>query len=429
MLCLLYFAQGFPWGFATIALLAFLSEAGHSKERTATIVTLAILPWTFKFLWAPVIDTFRLPAMGLRRPWIALAQLGMGVTLLGVWSTGEFSQDTTLDSIAMVFFFHNCFASLQDVATDALAVDLLDDSERGRVNGLMWGSKLLGISAGGAGLGTVIAHSGVETALLLQSTAIFLILLLVLRFPERTGEKRLPWSKGSVQTTSSVRSGDILAVARELIRAFSTPTTALAALVASLVLIAEGLYTPLTTDVFVKKFGWTAEAFSQRQGTFGVLGEVIGALAGGFLCDRFGRRRMAGCGLLLVSATLLTFGLTSSYWEHEAYPRLLLLPAFKGSMAFTTVCFFSLYMKISWTSAAASQFTIYMALNNVGYTIGNQLNKINSWFRWSLSDANFYVLGGVVALVPIVGLLFLRPDTIAERKIAETPVSTDAPAG
>ena len=47
--------------------------------------------------------------------------------------------------IAWVFFVHNCFASLQDVATDALAVDLLEDDERGRVNGMMWASKLLGI--------------------------------------------------------------------------------------------------------------------------------------------------------------------------------------------------------------------------------------------------------------------------------------------
>lgn len=37
LFCLLYFAQGMPWGFATVALLAALSEAGHAEEMTATV--------------------------------------------------------------------------------------------------------------------------------------------------------------------------------------------------------------------------------------------------------------------------------------------------------------------------------------------------------------------------------------------------------
>ena len=88
LLCLLYFCQGLPWGFATIALLATLSEAGHSRTDTATITAMAILPWTFKFFWAPMIDSFRMPSLGIRRPWIVIAQLGMSVTLFGAWSSG-----------------------------------------------------------------------------------------------------------------------------------------------------------------------------------------------------------------------------------------------------------------------------------------------------------------------------------------------------
>jgi PAT family beta-lactamase induction signal transducer AmpG len=96
LFCLLYFCQGFPWGFATIALLAILSEAGHGKAETSTIVALAILPWTFKFFWAPMIDSFRLPAYGIRRPWIAMAQVGMAATLLVAVSSGSFADDATL---------------------------------------------------------------------------------------------------------------------------------------------------------------------------------------------------------------------------------------------------------------------------------------------------------------------------------------------
>jgi PAT family beta-lactamase induction signal transducer AmpG len=100
LLCLLYFCQGTPWGFATIALLATLSEAGHSKADTATVVAMAILPWTFKFVWGPVIDSFRMPAFGIRRPWIAIAQLFMAVTLIGAATQGALSSESTLIYLA-----------------------------------------------------------------------------------------------------------------------------------------------------------------------------------------------------------------------------------------------------------------------------------------------------------------------------------------
>ena len=54
----------------------------------------------------------------------------------------------------------------------------------------------------------------------------------------------------------------------------------------------------------------------------------------------------------------------------------LLLPTFKGTLAFATVSLFSLYMKVSWTRAAATQFTLYMALSNLGYAVGA---KLNAW--------------------------------------------------
>jgi hypothetical protein len=52
---------------ATIALLATLSQAGHGKAETATAVALGIMPWTFKFIWAPIIDSVRMPSLGIRR--------------------------------------------------------------------------------------------------------------------------------------------------------------------------------------------------------------------------------------------------------------------------------------------------------------------------------------------------------------------------
>ena len=155
-LCALYFAQGVPYGFVSIALLAVLSERGVDETQTAALLSLSILPWTFKIVWGPIIDSFRLRSLGQRRPWIVMAQFMMAATLLIAFSSADITTEATLATLGFIFFIHNCFASLQDVATDAMAIDLLDESERGRVNGFMWASKLFGISVGGAGMATVI---------------------------------------------------------------------------------------------------------------------------------------------------------------------------------------------------------------------------------------------------------------------------------
>jgi PAT family beta-lactamase induction signal transducer AmpG len=420
LLCLLYFCQGFPWGFATIALLATLSEAGHGKGETATVVALAILPWTFKFIWGPIIDSFRMPSLGIRRPWIAIAQFFMALTLLAAASSGAMASDATLIYLAWVFFVHNCFASLQDVATDAMAVDLLQPNERGRVNGYMWGSKLAGIAFGGAGMATVIAHTSLRTAVVVQALIILSVLALVIAWRERPGEKRFPWSPGGAQSGVTTARFGVFLTATELRRALSTRTTAMLVGVAGTYAIAEGLYDPLTVELFVQDLGWSAERFARAQGTWGVLGELTGALLGGYLCDRFGRRRIARVGLVLMAATLLTFGASAGHWHSAWFPHVLLLPAFKGTLAFATVSLFSLYMKVCWTKAAATQFTLYMAMANVGYAVGAKLNAWIELAGFSPTMADFYLVAGLFGLLPILFLAGLDPDGIEARRRAES---------
>lgn len=419
LLCLLYFTQGFPWGFATVALLAILSEAGHDKAQTATVTAMAILPWSFKFVWAPLIDSLRFPAMGLRRPWLMFAQTAMAVTLLGAIYTGALENTATLTWIAWVFFIHNCFASMQDVAADALAVDLLDDSERGRVNGFMWGSKLLGVAVGGAGMGFVAARWGIPTAVLIQAVMVLAVLGVVVAWPERAGEKRLPWSAGSAQGAAAARDFGPLITLRELKRAFSNRTTATLLAFGVIHISVDGLFYPLTTEFFVQGLGWSAEQFSRAQGTWGVLGELLGALAGGYLCDRYGRRRMAALGLVLLAATMGAFGLFLADSFQPGGAHVMLLPAFKGAMAFSTVAMFSLYMKVSWTAAAATQFTMYMAMGNLGFALGAKLLTWLDLAGYDLRLDQLYLLGGLLPLVALVLLFGLDPDGVERRKIAE----------
>lgn len=421
-LCGLYFAQGIPWGFVTIALVAHLNEQGVSRQETAGLIAMSLLPWTFKLIWGPIIDSFQLPAMGLRRPWILIAQLLMAATLFAASTNEALTDPNTLRFLILVFFVHNCFASLQDVATDAMAMDLLAPSERGRMNGFMWGSKLVGISLGGIVFAPVIARSGLSAGVRLQGGVILLIMLLPLLIRERPGEKLLPWSKGermapegaTIRTTGKAFGLRLLAgpiaVGRELRRAFGLRTTMLAAAVALVSFVCEGFHDATTPAVFTQTLGWTAEAYARVQGIWGLIGKLVGALLGGYLCDRYGRRLLAGAAATLSAVTFAGFGLTAAWWTSDSYLLPLFILVIQGSIAMTQVSLFSLFMKISWTGAAATQFTVFMTLLNLGTAVGPLLTRLY------LSDADSYVLCGVIAFAPVLLLPLLRPDEVEQRK-------------
>ena len=92
--------------------------------------------------------------------------------------------------VSIMFCVYNIFTSLQDVATDALAVDILRPNEIEQVNSYMFTSKSVGGIIGGAGLGSVINILGIKGAIALQIPILILIMLVPLYMTERPDEKR-----------------------------------------------------------------------------------------------------------------------------------------------------------------------------------------------------------------------------------------------
>jgi len=197
-LCILYVAQGLPSGFANVAFVAFLVINGIAPAQVAILFATVYLPWTFKFIWGPVIDMVKFPRYGVRRPWILFAETGMILSL----ATLLFIPDlvASIQLVTIILFIHNLFASFQDVSVDALAVDILQPDEVATVNGLMFASKRGGIIFGGAILGAWVAVPfGIKSAILIQIPLLILIMMVPLFLRERPGNSLFPWSKKGEQ--------------------------------------------------------------------------------------------------------------------------------------------------------------------------------------------------------------------------------------
>lgn len=414
-LCALYFAQGVPTGFVMVALLAILSERGATAAQTAGLVTLAFMPWSFKLIWGPTIDRFRTRQYGNRRPWIVFAQLMMAATLLVPIIGWDLDSAVTITTLGVLFFVHNCFASLQDVATDGLAVDLLEDSESGRVNGFMWGAKMLGFSVGGAGLASVAAQRGLELAMLIQAVTILSIMLLPLLILERRGDRRFPWSRSNEHAGASACEDrtTILGIGRHLFRAFTLRATIAGLVVAIMLPLADKFAVPVAVAVFTQEMGWTAVQYSHAEGIWGTIGKLAGALAGGLLCDRLGRRGVLLLATMLLSAVYFAFAASSAWWSAGSYPHLLYFLLTDVGVTAAGVAFLAMAMNLSWTMAAATQFTLFMTVTNIGAIMAPQFARLE------LASVDSFALCGVLALLPLAALPLVRERAVAERKQLE----------
>mgnify|MGYP001158667837 FL=1 len=192
-LCLMYFAQGLPWGFASVTFAAYLIDNGTPVEDIAILFATVALPWTFKWIWGPVVDAIFIEKYGPRRQWVLFAQAGMALTLGSLILVDNLNEQVEL--VTRVLFVHNIFASLQDVATDALAVEILQPDEVAKVNGFMFAAKRGGIIIGGAGLGVLVSYIEISGVILAQLALLLLIMWIPLTLIEKPGVKLFPWSK------------------------------------------------------------------------------------------------------------------------------------------------------------------------------------------------------------------------------------------
>ena len=175
----MYISEGIPFGFTSIAMIAFMRRAGLTLEQIGIASAALFLPWAFKWLIAPLVDLIRLHRFGGRKAWIVFCTTMMIITLL-VTAALDLAADFQL--LVAVIVLNNFFTATQDVAIDALAISVLKEDERGRANGFMFGGQYLGIALGGGGAIFVFGAYGFNVSLMYVSVALFLHLLFLLFF-------------------------------------------------------------------------------------------------------------------------------------------------------------------------------------------------------------------------------------------------------
>lgn len=126
------FASGMPLYVLIQLLPAYLRQSGISIAEIG-LFALVLLPFNWKFLWAPFLDHYLPPVLGRRRGWLLLFQLILLVSigLLGAFSAAH--QTGTIVVLACIVAF---FSTSQDIVIDAYRREILPDRELGMGNAI-----------------------------------------------------------------------------------------------------------------------------------------------------------------------------------------------------------------------------------------------------------------------------------------------------
>ena len=158
VVALLGFASGLPLALVGQALQAWMATEGLDIAAIG-FLSLVGLPYTFKFLWAPLMDRFEVfGALGRRRGWLVLTQLALAGALAGLSTLNPAGALQTFALLALAVAF---LSASQDVVIDAYRTDLLKPAERGLGSSLtVLGYRLAMILSGGVAMIWTDAQAG-----------------------------------------------------------------------------------------------------------------------------------------------------------------------------------------------------------------------------------------------------------------------------
>lgn len=380
----LYVCEGAPFGFIWWMLPVLLREAGNPVARITTLTALATLPWTVKFLAAPLIDYSSARGLALRW-WISAMQLGMVLALLPVLGL-DLAAGYPLLLVCLVA--HSSFGALQDVAVDTLAMRTAPANELGSLNGWMQAGMLAGRAiTAGLGLG-LASRFGVDAVIAGLAGLLALSAL------------SMPWLLRHEPRPVRHQPRELLRELRILVSGRGFWFAAVFALTAGAAFEAFGaLGGPMFTDL-----GWPRETIARVFAILSPVAMVIGALGGGMLADRLGRLRVCAgiVAVLAVSAVAMSRlpqGAPGMIGE-------LALVAWYLLVGMLTAVSYSLFMQVSaGTMIAATQFSVFMAMTNAcevwsGF-LGGQIAEVAGY-------AMALALMALLSLLALPALLGLR---------------------
>src|SRR5579885_1363432 len=394
LIAVMGFSSGLPLLLTLSTLSYWLAKLGVDKTSIGLFASVGV-PYSFKFLWAPLLDQVRPPFLGRRRGWALVIQAALALSILAMGFTDPAVNPwwTALAALLVAFL-----SASQDIVIDAYRIEILPEAEQGAGSAATQVGYRFGLLAAGAG--------AVALADFLPWPVVFAILAGLVgvgmaafviapeppapALPER--ETFGAWFMRSVWGP----------FAEFLLRRRSITSSVVILLFVLLYKFGDAISGTMATPFYVD-LGFSGVEIAAVTKVFGIVASLAGTLAGGLLVARFGIMRALLIGGVLQAAGILLFVPLAmkghdTRWLAAAVGGDNFVGGL-GSAAF--VAYLSALCNIAFT---APQYPLLSSFMSVGVTI---LFSGSGWLAEQMSWAGFFTVSAGLAIPGLLLLLWL----------------------
>ncbi|AVZ86252.1 MFS transporter [Acinetobacter sp. WCHA45] len=355
----LYWAQGLPVGFMTHALPVILRAQGVSLAHIGGF-GLLMLPWSIKIFWATYVDRFALSRLGHYRSWIIPTQLSSVfiLVILSFFPIQALDQPSYLFIFFVLLFLMNFTGATQDIATDALAVNLLKQDQQHWGNTFQVIGSRLGFIVGGGAVLWCLDWLNWQKTFLILAMLVFLNTLPILFYREPRHH-----FTNSTQTTSSISFSRSI---KKYLTYFTSSQELKTWLMVLLSFkVADGLAGPVLKPLMVD-MGLNYTQIGVFITIFGAMAALVGAGVAGLLLKHFSRIQCLITFSILKIISLVAYtGIAYGYETNQQITPfwLYIVNAFEDACsAMLLVVILTLIMQYSRKAFAGTDFTFQVSI-------------------------------------------------------------------
>ena len=393
------FASGMPLYLLLNLLPAWLRTEGVSLKAIG-LFALIQFPYTWKFLWSPLLDRYALPlfSLGRRRSWILLTQVAL---LFIIALLGRFSPANDLSTIVWLAALLAFLSATADIALDAYRRELLSDQELGLGNSVHVNAyRIAGLVPGSLSL---ILADRLPWDMVFMITSLFMIpgmvLVLLVREPAIAG--------GAPKTLRDA----VVEPFREFIQRAGLREALLILAFIFLYKLGDSMCTALATPFYLD-MGYAKSDIGLVAKHAGLWPAVIGGLLGGLWMVSLGINRALW--LFGVVQVVSIFGFAWLAWlgpqpaiDVAAQLRLALVIGFEAlGVGLGTAAFVAFIARTTHPLYTATQFALFTSLSAVPRTF---VNATTGWLVEGMGWMSFFLLCAMLALPGMALLLKVAP--------------------
>jgi PAT family beta-lactamase induction signal transducer AmpG len=388
------FASGLPLLLTITVLQAWMKEEGVDLTVIG-IMSLVGIPYTVKFLWAPVMDRFTIPFLGRRRGWLLIAQIALICSIAGLGFTNP-GKNPWL--VAFAAFLVTFFSASQDIVVDAYRREDLSDEELGLGSSLYVNGYRVGmLLASGGGL-IMADHMSFTMVYLIMAACMLPGVITTLLTPEPIVTAGTPKNMKEAVLNPLVdyfkRKGAILILAFILLYKIGDA-------------MASAMTTPFYLDI-----GFTKTEIGAIVKLFGFWATIIGGLVGGMLMLRLKINRSLWIFGFLQAVSTAGFALLARIGHN--IPTLAGVIAFENlSSGMGTAAYVAFIASITNKKFTATQYALLSSLVGVPRVLAS---APTGYLAKNIGWVGFFIFCTLIAIPGILLLMKFAPWNAKEKK-------------